>query len=295
MSADSSMANFHLGCAVWAYRDWVGSFYPKGTVPGDFLRLYCDRLTAVEGNSTFYSIPSPETVQRWAAETPASFQFCLKLPRSLSHDGLLVPKIRPTQDFLALIRPLGPRLGPIFIQLPPSYGPALQGDLMAFLDAWPGPDSPLHVPLAVELRHRGWFAPALAQRIRADLRQRGLGLVLLDTRLMYEGEDNPQALSQRKKPNLPLQPELTAPFTLVRFITHPDPARNQGYLQEWAERVTVWLSQGVRVYFFVHCPEEARSPATSRAFQHLLEQRGAAVPPLPWDQLATPPEQLSLF
>lgn len=289
------LANFYLGCAVWAYRDWLGTFYPPGSAPGNFLRLYGDRLTAVEGNTTFYSIPSSETVQRWAAETPESFQFCLKLPRSLSHDGPLQAKIAATQDFLARMQPLGPRLGPLFMQLPPRYGPSCYTDLLAFLDAWPEPGSPLSVPLALELRHRAWFEPEWRRRIQADLSQRRIARVLLDTRLMYEGEDNPQALSQRQKPNVPLQPALSAPFTLVRFISHPDPDRNQRYLQEWAQRVADWLDQGIRVYFFVHCPQEARSPDTARTFQHLLEQRGAAVPPLPWDQIAAPPSQLSLF
>lgn len=298
------MANFYLGCAVWAYRDWLGDFYPKGSKAGDFLRLYGDRLTAVEGNTTFYSIPSAETVERWAGETPESFQFCLKLPRLYSHDGPLVPHIQDSRAFLERMAPLGPRRGPLFVQLPPSYSPALGKDLLAFLDAWPGPDDPLHMPLAVELRHPAWFTEKMSDRINQRLRARGVGRVLLDTRLMYEGPDNPQALSQRKKPNVPLQPLVTAPFTLVRFITHPNPERNQAYLGEWAVRVADWLAEGIQVFFFVHCPIEAQSPTTTRQFQHLLEaeaqRRGVSVPPLPWDAIPAkdinpPPDQLSLF
>ncbi|NJN32224.1 MAG: DUF72 domain-containing protein [Synechococcales cyanobacterium RM1_1_8] len=293
------MSNFYLGCAVWAHRDWLGDFYPKGSQSGDFLQLYGDRLTAVEGNTTFYSIPDEPTVARWAAQTPDSFRFCLKLPRLYSHDGPLVPQIQGSHDFLSRMQPLGPRRGPLFIQLPPSYSPNMRADLLGFLDAWPAADDPLHMPLALELRHRGWFIPSLAADINQALQARGMGRVLLDTRLMYEGPDDPQALSQRQKPNLPLQPDVTAPFTLVRFITHPEPLRNQAYLQEWAERVVDWLAAGIQVYFFVHCPMEARSPATTRSFQRLVErrgrQRGVEIPPLPWDQVQEPPAQLSLF
>ncbi|MGA1475539.1 MAG: DUF72 domain-containing protein, partial [Prochlorothrix sp.] len=61
---------FYLGCAVWAYRPWVGEFYPPQSQSRDFLSLYGDRLTAVEGNTTFYSVPDAGTVQRWVEQTP---------------------------------------------------------------------------------------------------------------------------------------------------------------------------------------------------------------------------------
>ncbi|PMB01960.1 hypothetical protein CI594_08400 [Fischerella thermalis CCMEE 5196] len=48
-------------------------------------------------------------------------------------------------------------------------------------------------------------------------------------------------------------------------------------------------------YFFVHCPLEERSPNTARHFQKLLEQNGVKVPPLPWDNLDSPPNQLNLW
>ena len=298
------MSNFYLGCAVWAYRDWLGSFYPKGSKAKDFLRLYGDRLTAVEGNTTFYSIPSRETVERWCQETPESFRFCLKLPRIYSHAGPLTPHIPSSLGFLERMAPLGPRRGPLFIQLPPSYSPALGRDLLAFLDAWPDPGDPLYMPLAVELRHPAWFTDErIRDRINQRLRSRGVGRVLLDSRLMDESPDNPQALSQRKKPNLPLQPVITAPFTLVRFIAHPELERNQAYLTQWAARLVPWLQQGIQVFFFVHCPIEAQSPAIARRFQRLLEAeakaQGLQVPPLPWNCLpneaTSASAQLSLF
>ncbi|HZG37976.1 MAG TPA: DUF72 domain-containing protein, partial [Nodosilinea sp.] len=56
--------SYFTGCAVWAFKDWVGEggFYPKGSKAGDFLRLYCDRMTTVEGNTTFYSMPDAKTI-----------------------------------------------------------------------------------------------------------------------------------------------------------------------------------------------------------------------------------------
>ncbi|MEH2267595.1 MAG: DUF72 domain-containing protein [Nostoc sp.] len=283
--------NFFIGCAVWAYKGWVGELYSQGTRTADFLHLYSRRFTTVEGNTTFYAVPNQETVTRWAAETPAGFEFCLKLPRDITHQGLLQPYIPVALKFLEEMRPLGKHLGPIFAQLPPSYAPALLDDLTNFLEAWPRTDA----PLAVEVRHPDWFKEPHASNLTALLEKLGVGRVLLDSRPIYTGDDDPQLRSERRKPKLPLQLSVTAPFTLIRFISHPNLSVNQPFMEEWVRQIQQWLEMGVRIYFFVHCPIEARSPSTARHFQQLLEQSGTPVPPLPWNNLEHPPNQLSLW
>lgn len=287
--------SFRLGCAIWAYKDWVGELYPVGSRSGDFLQLYGQRFTTVEGNTTFYSVPDADTVKRWASETPGDFRFCPKLPRDITHQGRLQPQIAAMQRFVERMSGLGDRLGPFFAQLPPSYGPAFQADLEAFLQAWPQAIA----PLSVEVRHPDWFREADARALTTLLTQHGMGRVLLDTRPIYECPDDPQVQSERKKPRLPLHPTLTTNIALVRYISHPDRTFNDPYLQEWVTRIAGWLNQGIQVYFFVHCPVEARSPLNARYFQQLLEQAGVPVPPLPWTAIALDPPssstQLSLF
>jgi len=252
--------------------------------------LYAQRLTAVEGNTTFYAPPTPEVVDRWREQTPASFQFCLKLPRTISHYGLLAPKIDQAQRFLDLTAPLGPRLGPYFTVLSPSYGPERLRDLASFLAAWP-PGS----RLAVEVRNGGWFHEPHRQRLNDLLHQHGVARVLLDTRPVYQGGPDPQATCERKKPQLPLNLALTAPFTMVRLITHIDPGKNTSWLEEWAPTVAGWLRAGTQVYYFVHCPIEDSSPTTLRSFYHRLQNTGVNLPQLPWDRLPEPPRQLALI
>ena len=286
---------FFIGCAVWAYKDWIGDLFPVGSRSGDLLKLYSRRLTAVEGNTTFYSIPDISTVNRWAKETPESFQFCLKLPRTFTHQGDLLPHLSAALQFLEQMKPLGSRLGPLFAQLPPSYSPASLADLGEFLTGWPRQTT----PIAVEVRHPNWFVEPQSTQLNRLLRDLSVGRVLLDTRPIYDaqaaGAADPQIMSERRKPKLPLQPIVTAPFSLIRYISHPELALNRPYLEEWIPRIGQWLSQGTQVYFFVHCPEEANSPAIARSIQHLLEHQGIEVPPLPWDQMTQPPEQLKLF
>ncbi|WP_413200832.1 DUF72 domain-containing protein [Nostoc piscinale] len=283
--------NFFIGCAVWAYKGWVGEFYPPSTRATEFLRVYSRRFTTVEGNTTFYAVPNQETVSRWAAETPLGFEFCLKLPRDITHKGLLQPHIPTALKFLEGMQPLGKRLGPMFVQLPPSYPGKLIDDLTAFLEVWPRKT----VPLALEVRHLDWFKEPYSSQLTALLESLGVGRVLLDSRPIYNGEDDPQLQSERRKPKLPVQFSVTAPFSLVRFISHPTLSENQQFMAEWVTQIQQWLQAGTKIYFFVHCPLEERSPNNARHFQQLLEQSGVPVSPLPWNQLENPPSQLSLW
>lgn len=283
--------NFHIGCAIWAYKGWVGDLFPVKSRSKDFLNLYSRRFTAVEGNTTFYSIPDSETVSRWAEETPPGFKFCLKLPRTLTHNHLLKPSLPGALKFLEQMQVLGDRLGPLFAQLPPSYSPTNFDDLAGFLEGWAREKS----PLAVEVRHPDWFREPHSSRLNTLLEEFNVGRVLLDTRPVYNAPADPQVGSERRKPNVPLQPIVTAPFSLIRFISHPDLELNQVYLEEWVKVVDRWLKQGTIVYFFVHCPVEERSPKTARHFQHLLQKQNISIPPLPWDSLEQTPTQLDLF
>ncbi|MEG3435650.1 DUF72 domain-containing protein [Pannus brasiliensis CCIBt3594] len=282
---------FYLGCAVWSYKGWVGEFYPPKTQSKDFLSLYSQRFNTVEGNTTFYAVPDAGTVARWKQETPSGFKFVPKLPRTITHSGLLTPHLSDAIAFISRMQGLGDRLGPIFAQLPPSYSPEYLADLVNFLTAIADYD----VAIAVEVRHRDWFEDPHRERLNDSLEKLSIGRVLLDTRPIYNCPDDPQLASERRKPELPLQPDLTANFTLIRFISHPEGIYNHAYLREWATRVGRWLQSGTDVYFFVHCPVEEHSPFTARDFYRLLIEKKVKLAPLPWDRLQTPPEQLSLF
>lgn len=278
----------YLGCPLWAYKEWVGDLFPPGSRSADFLRLYSRRLTTVEGNTTFYAVPRPEVVARWAAETPETFRFCFKLPREVSHAGPLARRLAETQSFLERLGPLGPRLGPFFLQLPPGYGPAQLADLGRWLEAWPA-----GLQVAVEVRHPDWYAPAGEAALMELLDRRAAGRVVMDVRPIRDGSRGDGGLlddARERKPDVPMRPLRAGGYGFVRYIGHPEPARNEALLDEWAERLAGWLAEG-DAYLFMHCPDEARSPALCRAIQRRLEARGAA-PPLPWDSVgAAPPDE----
>jgi len=290
--------NLYLGCPIWAHKGWVGNFFPKGTKPADFLREYARRLTTVEGNTTFYAVPSPEMLRRWKDDMPGGFRFCPKLPRTISHAGRLAPQLDETRRFVERMRPLGSRLGPMFLQLPPRYSPALQDDLKGFLAAWPQ-----DLRLAVEVRHRDWFKSPHHEMCNALLREYDSARVWIDTRPIRDMPDVEvgdgqvrvrTAQARERKPDVPLLPARTASFTFLRYVGHPQVELNAPFLEEWAERFAGWLSEGTDVFAFCHCPDETHSPQFCRELHRRVAAR-VKIAPLPWDEVKSESEQGKLL
>lgn len=288
--AEAGPGAFYLGCAVWGFRGWLGRLFPQKTKPSEFLELYGRHFKAVEGNTTFYGVPERETIAGWAQQTPSDFRFCMKLPRSISHRGCIAQGVADARSFVERIQAsLEERAGPFFIQLPPQYDPSMLEDLRSFLEGFPRDMA----RLCVEVRHRAWFEAPSRDRLLDVLIRLGVGRVVLDSRPMYEGEGYAPMLVDEKKPNVPLCAEVTAPFSLVRFVSHPDASRNVPYFKEWVSLCGDWLKRGTSVFFFMHCPEETFSPDNAALFHQMLATAGVPIDSLPW--MPHKQDQLRLF
>jgi uncharacterized protein YecE (DUF72 family) len=66
------MTELRIGTSAFTAAGWLGSFYPKGTKPKDFLTYYATKFSTVEIDSTFYHAPAPSFVSSWADKTPES-------------------------------------------------------------------------------------------------------------------------------------------------------------------------------------------------------------------------------
>ena len=62
-----------FGTSSWSEKGWVGSFYPSGTAPRDFLAYYATRFETVEADVTYYRVPDLALVRGWDAKVPAGF------------------------------------------------------------------------------------------------------------------------------------------------------------------------------------------------------------------------------
>ncbi|HSH01744.1 MAG TPA: DUF72 domain-containing protein [Anaerolineae bacterium] len=150
------MTNWHIGTIGFGYKPWANTFYPPGLAPRQYLGYYSQRFTTVEIDTTFYGIPRPEQLARWSAVTPHNFTFTLKTPRSITHDHRLDDAAQAEMaQFTTVCQRLGPKLGPILIQLPPDFTQVEAPTLARFLRTLPD-----DINFALEFRHPSWQLPA---------------------------------------------------------------------------------------------------------------------------------------
>lgn len=149
-----------IGTAGWSI--------PKGHAPafpgeGSHLERYARVLPAVEINSSFYRPHRPATYARWAAGVPPGFRFSVKVPRAVTHERRLVDAAEPLARFLDEVAALGPALGPLLVQLPPSlrYDAARVDRFFGSLRERFGGE------VACEPRHPSWFTDAVEARLSA--------------------------------------------------------------------------------------------------------------------------------
>lgn len=130
-------AVIRVGTSGWVYPPWRGTFYPPGLPQRLELSHLSRRVTAIEVNSSFYSLQRPTSWAAWAAATPEDFLFAVKGPRFVTHMKKLRDVEVPLANFLASgLLALGPKLGPLLWQLPPglAFDPAR---IAAFLQLLP--------------------------------------------------------------------------------------------------------------------------------------------------------------
>ena len=269
---------YFLGCPSWSENAWREGLYPQNARPADFLSLYAQVFNAVEGNTTFYARPAPTTVERWAQSLPERFRFTAKFPRDISHGGDLRQQLHAADDFLQLLRPLGARVAPFWLQLPASFGPQRLAELVSFIDT-------LQRPLAVEVRHPDFFAKGEAERaLNRLLMDKGINRIMLDSRPLFSVPASLAAKNaalvdaQGKKPRLPVHLLATANSPVVRLIGLPHPEDNHPFLPSWLPHWKQWLAEGKDLYLFIHTADNARAPELARQVSRLLGQEMAPWP-----------------
>jgi uncharacterized protein YecE (DUF72 family) len=258
------MAFARIGISGWTYAPWRGVFYPPKLQHRLELEYASERLDSIEINGSFYSLQRPSSYRTWAANTPDEFVFSVKGGRYITHIlRLRNSRVAVANFFASGVLALGPKLGPLLWQLPPT----LQFDaesVDAFLAMLPrtttdaarlageatldedrthtaaGEERPLRH--AVEVRHASFDVPEFT----ALARTHGVAIVLADTAGRY-----------------PVIRELTADFAYVRL--HGDEELyTSGYTDEsldrWAAELRGWLERGMDVYAYFDNDVKVRAP-----------------------------------
>jgi uncharacterized protein YecE (DUF72 family) len=149
---------FLVGTSGWSYA-W-SNFYPRDLPNRGRLTFYSKTFKTVEVNYSFYHLPRTSLYQKWASETPKEFQFTLKLSRFITHIKKLSGVKIALKKFLGHANVLGPKLGPILVQLPPSFRVSPER-LERFLRTVKAVEQELEISpklkIAFEFRHTTWF------------------------------------------------------------------------------------------------------------------------------------------
>jgi uncharacterized protein YecE (DUF72 family) len=212
------------------------------------LAYYAARLQAVEANATFYRMPRADTLAQWRNEVPPGFVFALKAPQRVTHVKRLRDVEGPIATFYRAAAELGPTLGPVLYQLPPSLKKDV-GRLEDFLAVLPAGGR-----TAFEFRHPSWIDDDIfeaLQRHRAAL-----------------------CLSDSEEATNPLVTSASFGYLRLRRADY-----DMSALHRWAERI---LSQPwVQAFVFFKHEDEARGPALATALREVLGTGAAATPDAP--------------
>ncbi|MEP7064552.1 MAG: DUF72 domain-containing protein [Gemmatimonadota bacterium] len=151
-TSPNDRTTIRIGTAGWAISRPVAFKFPDG---GSTLERYAKVLNALEINSTFRKSHRATTYERWASATPATFEFSVKTPKSVSHEARLADCDDAIEMFLDEVTHLGPKLRVLLLQLPPSF--AFAPDLVEHVCRLLGRNGRFTV--ACEPRHASWFVP----------------------------------------------------------------------------------------------------------------------------------------
>ena len=156
---DSLPPTVHLGIAGWAIRKEHSRRFAD---VGSHLQRYATLFNAVEVNSCFYRPHRRSTYERWADSVPGNFRFAVKLPKVITHEQRLVDANAQLEQFLEETSGLGPKRGPILIQLPPSFAfdRAVVADFLVQLRRR------FDGSAVLEPRHETWFTDDVDSMLR---------------------------------------------------------------------------------------------------------------------------------
>jgi uncharacterized protein YecE (DUF72 family) len=239
------VSDLWVGTSGYVYIHWRrGVFYPQGLRQREELAYYAQRFRTVELNNPFYRLPAGVSFDRWRDAVPDDFLFAVKASRYITH----IRRLRDASDavglFLERAERLGPKLGPLLFQLPPTFAVALEV-LRRFLDQLPAGHR-----WVLEFRHPSWHT-AEVYRVLAD---HAVALCI--------------PVGGRVRPDL----VTTASFVYIRMHAGEGPGGSftGEQLADWAGRLRALGKAGKDRFVYFNNDAGGHAPRNARALLDLL-------------------------
>lgn len=233
-----------IGTSGWNYDHWKERFYPAGYPKAGRLDYYMNHFSTVEVNATFYRQMSMDTFMKWRMKSPEDFVFSLKANRFITH----IMKLKGVEDsvktFISSVSALGPKLGPLLFQLPPSIT-FDEKVLESFLSLLPA-----GYRYTLEARHESWTSPEAL----AALGRYNVAWCIADTAGRF-----------------PYLEAITADFVYIRLHGSKKLYASDYTLTElarWADKIRSW---GIDAYVYFDNDFMAHAPMNALQLKEILE------------------------
>jgi uncharacterized protein YecE (DUF72 family) len=196
------------------------------------LTFYASHFNSIEFNSTFYKIPQPATVAKWAAMVPEDFRFTFKLWKEITHTKGFNFKEEDVIAFFNSINSVKEKKGCLLLQLPPSIGREYARQLENLLGCIKETDPAQDWKVAVEFRNSSWYHEEIYD--------------LLD---YYKATVVIQDIPKSATPLL----DQKSDFLYIRFHGPTGNYResySEEFLKEYAALINEWKEDGKTVYVY---------------------------------------------
>jgi uncharacterized protein YecE (DUF72 family) len=243
-----------IGTSGWAYKHWIGKFYPRDLKPEDYLSFYAREFDTAEINYSFYKLPTEENYINWSHEVGPNFTFAVKGSRYLTHMKKLKEPADPWRKICDTAGCLDEKLGPILMQFPERWKKNIERleEFLAVTRAADTADNKAQgARLAFEFRDESWFC----KQVYALLEKFNAALCIADS-LRFIRKD-----------------VLTADFTYLRYHGRtPIYAANYSTRELNAEskKIEKFLDRGIDVYAYFNNDGQAHAISNARQLKSML-------------------------
>lgn len=297
------MVKLLLGLCSWADKELVDTkqFYPADVKSSEErLRYYATQYPLVEVDTTYYAMPTEQTVYQWIERTPPDFTMDVKAFRLFTTHGaqyqVLPPAVRERipkprgnlylKDFpkdvaddlwtmhTNVLRPMqqAGKLGVVLLQFPKWFlpGPESQDHILRCKE---------HMPdfrLAIEFRAVNWLSERNLERTLAFLEGNGLAYVCVDEPQGFQSSVPPIAYA-------------TSDISLVRFHGRNtatweatgqtasdrfDHWYEKSEFLEWVPKIKKLEEKAQEVHLLINTNRKNQAPVNAAQLRLVLEESG---------------------